>query len=189
MLQPPSVALRQMSTSSEFSVLRMRFNPGLAIVWECSRSRCGNCRQLMLRYAFVCVCVPCCPTIYSWDMQRNQTCKIVEIYHFPPPPWLKKNRGMFHCTKESDLPQNLNSKLREWAINCKIHCFLVGVHNDAVQEHNLTGFRNSSFLHNDIEYMFLIWMTRFWTRKTKSKTKKWEISTGDAESVTIHKDF
>ena len=34
-------------------------------------------------------------TIYSWDMQRYQTCKIVDIYHFPPLPQLKKNQA--HC--------------------------------------------------------------------------------------------
>ena len=32
-------------------------------------------------------------TIYSWDMQRYQTCKIVNIYHFPPLPQLEKNKA------------------------------------------------------------------------------------------------
>ena len=95
-------------------------------------------------------------TIYSWDMQRNQTCKIVDIYHFPSLPQLEKNKACcMMLNKSINLRENLNSKLRDWTTNCEIHDFLLGVSNDAIQERYYTGTKIVGSFYNDAEYSFL----------------------------------
>ena len=84
-------------------------------------------------------------TIYSWDMQRNQTCKIVDIYHFPSLPQLEKNKAC--CMM---LNKSISEKIwiLSWGIELQTAKYTVSI--DAIQEHYYTGTKIVGSFYNII---------------------------------------
>jgi len=111
-----------------------------------------------------------------------QNCRYLPL---PVTSWARKKSDMFHGTIEITPQENLNSKVRDWTTNCKIHCFLLGVNIDGVQEH----------YHACVKITIIRWTpffvqkTLFWNGQTILKAEKWNISMRDIGSMTIPKDF
>ena len=91
-------------------------------------------------------------------MQRNQTCKFLQIQQYLPLPVTfkipKKLRIQLYA-KVINLWSYFNSKLRDWSTRCEMNVFLISVSSDACQEHYLTLIENLSSIYNHTGYLYL----------------------------------
>jgi len=99
----------------------------------CSRFRCGNCRQLMLRYALFCLSVPCLIALFAISLRQLPLClkslspvrchDIIICISLPHLSQQRLSPGCYRCTEratEEWALQRQDSSL--WPNYCQSFC-------------------------------------------------------------------